>query len=226
MKIIFLDIDGVLNSVQSVHMYYRQWLEEGKPEGCRSTDKWCPIAVSNLKMILEECPDAKIVISSTWRLGDGWCTDVKEYFGDYGLDYSRVIGKTPDISKIAVGKLKGEYRENGHHRGHEIQQWLDENTVSPEGSLLTPRFEISDFVIIDDDADMVHLKEKYLYKTDNRHGLTFWIASAIIDRFNNYDPDKSGVRPEFRIPYGVLYSSVPSKEVLGIKEDNSGGKSK
>lgn len=54
MNIIFLDIDGVLNSRSSIERF-------------NSTRRLCPDACRNLKDLVEQT-DSKIVISSTWRL--------------------------------------------------------------------------------------------------------------------------------------------------------------
>lgn len=59
MKIIFLDIDGVLNS----EVYYRI-VDRSKKDWSR----FDPKAVELIKKLLNEF-SAKIVISSTWRFG-------------------------------------------------------------------------------------------------------------------------------------------------------------
>ena len=59
MKIIFLDIDGVLNTYNSM-------------------DRFCPKAVSCLNEFVQES-GAKVVISSSWRLS--WkIEEMREYF--------------------------------------------------------------------------------------------------------------------------------------------------
>src|SRR5208283_4739445 len=59
MKILFLDIDGVLNSYNT-----RNFGEELSPTPCK-----------NLNLLLEKEPDLKIVISSSWRI---WGIDYME----------------------------------------------------------------------------------------------------------------------------------------------------
>ncbi|MDX1586143.1 MAG: HAD domain-containing protein [Balneolaceae bacterium] len=58
-NIIFLDIDGVLNTM---HHLRRQKKETGK----MSSNNWCPIACKHVTLLCEQF-DAGIVISSTWR---------------------------------------------------------------------------------------------------------------------------------------------------------------
>ena len=116
MKVIFLDIDGVLNVI---------------PNGY---DKWGGIFhthfVDNLKRIID-VTDAKIVISSTWRMGNGlegmidmW--KMRDLPGE-------VIGITPNFMVHFKTTLC---------RGKEIDAYLEEHP------------EITNYVIIDDDSDM------------------------------------------------------------------------
>ena len=100
--ILFLDIDGVLNS--------RKGWARDKPK----TGKYLTAEnVAELRALLEALPDLRIVISSTWRK----CMDADELlaiFKAHGLPAERVIGMTP-------------IRFSDRLRGHEIQEWLDAN---------------------------------------------------------------------------------------------------
>ncbi len=63
MKVIFLDIDGVLNTSGHIEWRFKQ-------KRRRTQEYWCPIACSNLNAIGEVADgEVGIVISSTWRLG-------------------------------------------------------------------------------------------------------------------------------------------------------------
>jgi hypothetical protein len=126
MKIIFLDIDGVLNSVQSANYWNRRVKEGSSAVG--GLKKLCPIACSNLQYILEKDEDIKIVLSSTWRISDNW----KENFKNAEMPHailSRIIDRTP--------------RKLSMERGHEIKLWLE--YAKEEG------LGVEDFIIIDDD---------------------------------------------------------------------------
>ena len=102
MKIIFLDFDGVLNSLQSV--YY--WKNRGED----FPDNWCPVACNNLNLLLNNFPDLGIVISSTWR-GHGM-ERCKQVLKKHNIDTSQIIGMTPKLWK---------------ERGYEIEEWLNTN---------------------------------------------------------------------------------------------------
>jgi len=106
-NLIFLDIDGVLNSTQHAIMCKRS--------NQRAYWDFCPLCKSNLMYILEECKDKdiKFVISSTWRLVYSM-EELKTIFKKEGFhDVDLIIGKTPK-------RLTSQ-------RGDEIEMWLDDN---------------------------------------------------------------------------------------------------
>ena len=105
MKIIMLDIDGVLNSTQGEIMHHRR--------NCENHFSLCPIACSNLQWILDQVPDVAIVISSTWRI----------YHSPKEL---RLILKMNQISGERI--IDTTTNEPGI-RGQQIQAWLDKNPV-------------------------------------------------------------------------------------------------
>lgn len=109
MKVIFLDIDGVLN------VY------------CQSRDKWGCLfhqhLVENLRWIIEKT-GAKIVISSTWRY-DG-LEVMKQMWLDRGLP-GDVIDITPSTQDVVENSDIEFY--DLVDRGHEIKLWLDNNSV-------------------------------------------------------------------------------------------------
>lgn len=125
MKIIFLDIDGVLNLV---------------PQG---RDEYGAIFhthfVTNLEKIISET-GADIVISSTWRMGNG-LDGMQKMWQKRGLP-GTVIGVTPIMNTI---------------RGEEIAEYLRENPVD-------------NYVILDDDSDMLfEQKRNFVQCAGNYH---------------------------------------------------------
>jgi hypothetical protein len=159
---LFLDVDGVLNS----HRLFKRVKEDGPPTlreqvladelhplyggvchidvirtGIRHID---PEAVKVLNEILERSK-AKVVVSSTWRLGNPLeCID----------KMLRFHGFTGELIGMTEAWLD---RDKYPHRGHEIQEWLD-------------RHSVESFVILDDDSDMAHLMS-HLIKTQFSEGL-------------------------------------------------------
>lgn len=158
MKLIFLDFDGVLNSRQS-EIYFSQTAPDTEMES-----RLCPIATSNLRHILTEHPDTKIVVSSTWRRSR---TEVElgHILSQFGIDPSVIISKTP-------------YYGPGEVRGLRIQEWFDTN----------PEIKPTHFVIIDDDSDMAHfLGTEHFIKTNSKTGLMYPEVSSILAYFGDYN---------------------------------------
>lgn len=145
MKIIFLDIDGVLNNYSSKSNSVLK-----KQQDTHYPFLWEPELVKILNRIIEET-EAKVILSSSWRtMRDAYnviVNDMKIHISD----------ETPKTFKT---------------RGHEIQTWLDNNPF------------VDKFVILDDAADMDHLKS-YLLQTDGEFGLTDEIADKAIKRLNS-----------------------------------------
>lgn len=105
MKVLFLDIDGVLNSEASFRMEHRR-------KNVRTQDALSAVACSNLQYILEQDSSVRIVVSSTWRLLHT-LVELQNILNAYGVEAARVIGKTPAVMS--------------RDRAHEIGMWLEDN---------------------------------------------------------------------------------------------------
>jgi hypothetical protein len=124
MKVIFLDFDGVMNSVD--------WISEHHGE--YHIDPIDPAAVKRLNQLVERT-GAVVVISSVWRFdGRTACAEKLRKHGFTG----KVIGVTP----------RGSNR--GGERGHEIRDWLELDAPIHKNRY----GEVESFVILDDDGDM------------------------------------------------------------------------
>lgn len=88
MNVIFLDVDGVLNSIRKLKEVY---LKTHKSHSLSNYpfDEEC---LNNLKKIVDEF-DLYIVITSTWRKNENHLKKLLFELSKYGLD-SRVIGCT------------------------------------------------------------------------------------------------------------------------------------
>jgi len=104
LKIIFLDIDGVLVIPQSFI---------DRPKGQR--EKGHPSCIEALNRITV-ATGAKIVVSSCWRLGTPGI-ELRELLASWGVT-GKVIGKTP-VHKITQSTTEFPRRES------EIKEWLD-----------------------------------------------------------------------------------------------------
>jgi hypothetical protein len=165
MKAIFLDIDGVLNSTKSMHQAF---LNKSKEEqGFTFPDNPTPEHISHLSYICEQT-GAKIVISSTWRIGNSYMI-LWRFLQAMGLK-GQVIGKTP---------------QNGKCRGDEIKLFIENHNLGKDRFLHNdPVDPITSFVILDDDADMGELMD-HLVQTNSEEGLQREHALKAIEILNN-----------------------------------------
>lgn len=136
MKIIFLDIDGVLNVYGQGHDQYGRIFHKHFED--------------NLRHIVEQT-GAKIVISSTWRFAG--LEKMKQMWKDRNLS-GEVIDVTIDCYQL-IGEGKFEHYDEVE-RGHEIQEWLDKHQT-----------EVTHYVIIDDDNDMLQSQRGNFVRTAN-----------------------------------------------------------
>lgn len=147
MKVVFLDVDGVLNASRRV--------VEGT-KGFQLKDWVIPKAVEHLNRITD-ATDGKLVISSTWRIGKT-ISELRVMFAEVGC-HAPVIGKT--AHGPCSWHAKAGYPEcSVAHRGFEIQEWLDN---CPE--------QVESFVILDDDSDLEPNLDHWVH-TDLYRGLT------------------------------------------------------
>lgn len=156
MRLLFLDVDGVLNSAEWLYSTEQQRLEVeyvGNEHLMLNRDM-----MGRLNRILG-ASGAKVVISSSWRTGHE-LPRLREILVAAGFE-GEVIGATPN-SVTRPGDARA-------YRGHEIQAWLDRN--GGKGREAENFGWPAPFVILDDDRDMVHLLPR-LVKTTFAKGLT------------------------------------------------------
>lgn len=234
MNLIFLDFDGVMNSQQSVE-HWRWRYEKGDrtrnhPESLdEEFDRkgmWIdPMALSNLSYILEEHPNTKIVISSTWRKGrePEWFNKLFEHYellrdkicfacdGEKGIQRS-----SADTTWTVCNRCKGVGFEthpvltlgplvigktpvfHGQQRGDEIKDWLENNK----------EIQVDRFVILDDDSDMSeYIGTSHFIQTDSDTGLDWKIVRKVCQVFGDYNYKLEDLKPA--TPY-KRYNGSPS----------------
>jgi hypothetical protein len=158
MKVIFLDIDGVLNS--------ERFLKNNQDESIDRNN------VSILKKVIDKT-GAVIVMSSAWRL---WFDDnmmPRERYCQYLYDILcefdiTLFGKTPDLSTEEIRTNK----TFSHVKAKEIIAWLDEH-------------ETVDKYVVIDDLDLKNEEiNAHLIRTDGHVGITEEDAGLIIQRIS------------------------------------------
>lgn len=137
-KYIFLDFDGVLNT----------------PKG-----KFDKKAIENLRRLLERS-DAKVIISSTWRLQG--LEYIRQLWVEYHLP-GEVTDLTPSCNSITFSRVDGTEEWQSLHvaRGLEIAEWLRLNAKEPYR-----------YVILDDEEDILYSQREHFVRIFGIKGLS------------------------------------------------------
>lgn len=168
-KIIFLDVDGVINIPKNKYAYF---------------DDQC---MCNLQNIIDNT-GAKIVVSSSWRDSDN--ERMKALFLENRFT-EKLWNEIIDITDRGFSYVvKGS--KLPIVRGNEIKLWVDTHLTYPwhANTDCNGFYEIKDsggqfkmmdsnkvgkdfcYVILDDDSDMLYEQKDYFIKTDHILGLT------------------------------------------------------
>lgn len=166
MKIIFLDVDAVLNTNR--YSKYQIQKNNGRFE-FEMVFNFDSVAMINLKEIID-ITNAYIVISSTWRLGhddkeDEYWTNLIKNFKEYDLD-KKIIGITPIIPVTCDTDILKETS-----RSDEIMRWLRENSDK----------KVEKFIIIDDENCINGPLKNYLVRCNPHYGITPGIKKKVIE---------------------------------------------
>lgn len=168
MKILFLDIDGVVNCATTTQRH----------RGVIGIDPYMALLVGRIV----EQTGCKVVLSSSWRHSPEGREEVRRQVVDFidctGRDDSRLRGKEIENWLKANPLIK-----------------CDHPTSCPEMSrAMCSGHPIERYAILDDDSDM--LPGQPLFKTDWQTGLTEEIAEEVIEYLNNgsWKPRYPGVK--------------------------------
>ena len=150
MKVIFLDIDGVLNCEEAYRAgecQYQEWVwEDGRKDHYQ---RFCSWSKEWLNKLIEET-DAKIVISSTWRMS--------------GIEFMKKVWELEEMKGEIIG-ITPSLRTKGIHipRGMEIDYYLENdlkfhhiNWSREEQDRVIRASGVENYIIIDDDSDMLY----------------------------------------------------------------------
>lgn len=158
-KLIVLDIDEVLNSIAT------QILARG------AFKQFDPVSVSLLSSLIEGT-GAKVLISSSWRLGCRgdvekfrWklMVEWREKVGEADINalVNNIVGLTPDLSFLYTDRMS---------RGREIATWIDTHAVNK-------------YVILDDgDCVLPHQRPYFVHvpAVDGLRLVHYWKALKIL----------------------------------------------
>lgn len=166
MKVLFLDIDGVLNG----HEY-------NPDAGSCLIKRDC---IQRLNRILRET-GAKIVVSSAWRYIMLTTEESPPAMTMVGFEY---MLRTHGASSVDLMGMTGSDEEFGWSmennvpvRGKQIRRWLADHR---------PHFEIDSYCVLDDDdLGISELHSECFVRTDGRVGLTDENADDVIAVLNS-----------------------------------------
>ena len=156
MKVLFLDIDGVINSDAYVKRYHDEHLRE---KGYNILVD--PEAVELVRQLCEK-EHVKIILSSSWRSFDL----------EHTLTYLREYPSLKPLLKYIIGITPGSLTR---YRGKEIQDFLDNYKLCAKNGLIREKYKgekIDKYAIVDDDSDMFENQKPFFVQTDWFIGIT------------------------------------------------------
>lgn len=160
-RYLFLDIDGVLNTI-----FYSDYLiDHNEDEVDEDGALFDPEAINNLASIFNNIPDLKIIISSTWRLkGWEWMNRLWEKQKLPGTIYSftPVLEVVCFVDKISRKDTSSVYPYGT--RALEVNEWL--RLYAGQNPLCYK------YVIIDDFNDFLVMQQEHVIITDPYYGIT------------------------------------------------------
>ncbi len=149
-NIIFLDVDGVLN--------HELWYTKINRKEMSFIDSHFDIEKVHLLNNLCKETNAKVVISSSWRIGRT-LEEMKDI-----LKSKEATFEVIDMTGTCCSGI----------RGVEIRNWIKNNSD-----------KVKNYAILDDDSDMLLWQQKHFFHVDRYCGLTPTICYKIGIFFNN-----------------------------------------
>ena len=167
-KILFLDIDGVLNTERQ----HDRCVETGAAYVDNFGYDFDPVAVANLKKIVDET-GADIVISSSWKF---WgLSTMQKLWDSRGLP-GKILDVTPNnVSDELLLSVDLSRMDMPAGKGSEIKEWL-----SASGQ------NVIHYAILDDVPDMLPEQQSHFVQTDPRIGITQDDVNKVISILTDY----------------------------------------
>ena len=159
--ILFLDIDGVLNSE-----YYASLYTEKEWDSLTYFERHLDNKAIQLINYICDKTKAQVIISSTWRYGRS-VEQLQDILNSRGATF-KVVDKTPEYDI--------------RYRGYEIDAWISKNRSKDKNGNY---FKFTNYVIIDDDIEDMLLKQKdNVFKINRWTGITKEDADMIVEFLN------------------------------------------
>ena len=183
MKVILLDIDGVLNGGLWADQHGGSKLYEDTKVFTQDNVRWDPACVQRLMHIID-ATGARVVMSSTWR-EHFTQEDFKAMFAAYGANPD-IIGMTD----VLPSKKPPEY-VSSNNREDDIRAWAERHA---------PALGVSHWVAIDDDVTVENLPKVNYVLTNFEYGLRDGDVKEAILKLgrDDEDSDPNGRMRHFR----------------------------
>lgn len=164
MKVLFLDIDGVVNCATTTQRH----------RGVIGIDPYMALLVDRIV----QATGCKIVLSSTWRLWPDEREEVRKQVGEF-------MDVTPNIPLQGGAEMC--------ERGKEIKAWLESHptikcdsptSCPPPTRAMCNSHSVERYAILDDSSDMLPEQLPNFFKTSWTTGLMQEIADQVIEHLN------------------------------------------
>lgn len=173
MKVLFLDIDGVLNSTKTLCAFgsipnTSQLKKAALINNAEVRPEFDPVAV-NLIFRLCRLGDVKIVVSSAWR----YSFALRDFIAMFEQCYN-----IADAADIVIGTTPQLWHQT---RGEEIAAWVNDN-------------DVSQFAIVDDVFDFAEEQRNSVVLTSFEEGFTFVHYKQLCELFAISDRTYTGIK--------------------------------
>lgn len=182
-RVLFLDIDGVLNAWKSGT---QRWYQQPSYPFIEPSVPLCTSLVENLQHIIAEVPDIGVVWSTSWRFNEDECYQKWR-------NPRLWLEKQKWFRKVLIGKNP---MKMSSVRSEEIGFWLAENQWNKANLnkeffskqdhwkhfMNEPAYEVLNYAIVDDylSDGMLRFGAEHLFTTQPNQGMSRAIANNII----------------------------------------------
>lgn len=170
MKLIFLDIDGVLNHQQWFSSeQFNSWTPKNLHE--HDLNQLCPYSVAIFNDLVKNT-EAKVVLSSSWRKTHS-PKEMQGLLKEAGGFEGEIIDSTP------VLRFSNKDYNYSVPRGCEVKAWMEMNK-----GLLGKKISKADYAILDDDSDFLYCQRERYFRVDPYCGITPNLAKRVEQLLN------------------------------------------
>ena len=162
MKILFLDIDGVVNCATTTQRH----------RGCIGIDPMMAFLVGKITLAV---PDLKVVLSSSWR----HMTEGRE---EVERQVVPIFDITPSVRE--PGRIRGD-EIKAWLDANPLIKCEHPTSCPPFSRAMCMWHPIEKYAILDDDSDMLPEQMPNFFQTSWQTGITPEIAERVINHFKN-----------------------------------------